>query len=142
MATEQGRETRLYISVGAGEAAVDTPVGGETSLDWKRASTQLDTSSKDDGIYGSSDYGQQKITISVSGNTKLPDPGLEAVETASKASPPQASFKIKRGEVVRYAGVMAIGNFSASFPNSGVATYSFDLANAGAPTTDDLTATA
>lgn len=141
MGTEQGRETRVYLSDGT-DPANWLPIGGETTMSPKRSSTELDTSSKDDGIYGSTDYGQQKITVSVSGNLKLPDAGLERADAVSKLSPPQTPVRIMKGAVVRYEGLMAIGNFSSEFPNNGIATYSFDLANVGAPTTDNLTATA
>jgi hypothetical protein len=141
MGTEQGRETRLYISDGS-QVPNWLPIAGETTNSPKRTSTELDTSSKDDGIYGSTDYGQQKITVSVSGNVKLPDPGLERVDDVSKLSPPVEMVRIMRGAVVRFEGLMAIGNFSCDFPNAGTATYSFDLANKGAPTVDNMTATA
>jgi hypothetical protein len=122
MGTERGLDWRVQIGDGA-TPEVFTDIGGEISFDWKRSSEEIDESTKDDGIYGSSTFGQQKITISVNGNVKLPDTALEAAATASKASPPQVNVKLVKGAIVKFAGLVAIGNFSCSFPKSGPATY-------------------
>lgn len=119
-----------------------TPIGGETSLDWTRTSAEQDISDKDSGVYGATSYGQQKITFKVAGNLKLPDVGFAAAEAASKASPPQIEVQIKKGAVIKFHGLVAIGNFSASFPKDAPATYTMDMANAAAPIVDNLTAVA
>ncbi|HEX8419470.1 MAG TPA: phage tail tube protein [Sphingomonas sp.] len=137
MANEFGKDWRVHIKTGA---STFTPIGGETSLDWKRSSQEQDLSDKDSGVYGATSYGQQKINFAVAGNLKLPDPGFAAAEAASKESPPQIEVQIMKGSVVKFLGLVAIGNFSASFPKDGPATYSLDMANAAAPTTDALTA--
>ena len=68
---------------------------------------------------------------------------LEAAFTASKTSPPEKNVQIIDGDgIVKFAGTVGIGNFSMSAPDNGPATYSFDMSNIGAPTTDDLGATA
>jgi hypothetical protein len=72
MGTERGLDWRIQIGDGGGPE-VFTNIGGEISFDWKRSSEEIDESTKDDGIYGSTSYGQQKIMISVNGNLKLPD---------------------------------------------------------------------
>lgn len=138
MANEQGKDWRLFIK--AGNALI--PVGGETSLSMKRASEKQDTSDKDSGIYGSSQYGQQTVSFSLSGNLKLPDAGFTALEAASKLSPPNIEVQLQRSGVVKYDGMVSVGNFSADFPTKGPATYSCDMDNAAAPTVDDLSATA
>ena len=137
MPNEFGKDWRVHIKTG-GNAF--TPIGGETSLSWKRSSAEQDISDKDSGVYGATSYGQQKINFTVGGNLKLPDAGFSAAETASKASPPQVEVKIMKGATVKYQGLIAIGNFSAEFPKDGPATYSLDMANAAAPTTDNLSA--
>jgi len=137
MANEQGKDWRLYIKTGSNAF---TAVGGETSLSWKRASGENDISDKDSGIYGATMYGQQKISFTVAGNLKLPDAGFSAAEAASKASPPQIEVQIRKGATIKYQGQVGIGNFSADFPKEGPATYSFDMANAAAPTVDNLSA--
>ena len=134
MGTEQGRDTRIMI-MGADDYV---PIGGETTFSFKRNSADLDTSDKDGG---KGTYGQTKISISPQGKVKLPDPGLVALEAASKANPPEVSVKIMRGEIVRFEGMVAVGNFSADFPIE-IATWSCDMQNSDTPITDNLTATA
>jgi predicted secreted protein len=138
MANEFGNDWRVAIKSGAGFI----PIGGETSLDWKRSSQEQDISDKDSGVYGATSYGQQKITFAVAGNLKLPDAGFAAAEAASKSSPPQVEVQIKKGDVIKYHGLIAIGNFSASFPKDAPATFSMDMANAAAPIVDAFTAVA
>lgn len=137
MGSERGLDYRLQIGDGA-TPEVFTNIGGEVSFEWKRSSEEIDESTKDDGMYGSSTFGQQKITISANGNVKLPDTGLESVSDTAKSSPPEATLKIVKGTTVKFSGKVAIGNFSSTFPKSGPATYSFDAVNVGAPTVDDL----
>lgn len=135
MATEQGRDTRVNIKT-AGDAFV--AIGGETSFSFKRNSADLDTSDKDGG---KGSFGQTTISISLSGKLKLPDPGLVALEAASKANPPEIEVQIMKGEVIRFHGLVAVGNFSGEFPIE-LATWSCDLKNAAAPIVDNLTAVA
>jgi hypothetical protein len=137
MGTERGLDWRIQIGDGGGPE-VFTNIGGEITFDWKRSSEEIDESTKDDGIYGSSSYGQQKITISASGNVKLPDTGLEGAFATSKAAPPEVSIKIVRAATTKFAGKVAIGNFSTTHNKTGPVTWSFDMVNVGAPTTDDL----
>jgi hypothetical protein len=137
MGTEHGLDWRVQVGDGAGPE-VFTNIGGEISFDWQRASEEIDESTKDDGMYGSTSYGQQKITFNVNGNVKLPDTGLERVSDIAKTSPPEVNIKIMKGATVKYAGLVAIGNFSTSHPKNGPVTYSFVMSNKGAPTTDDL----
>jgi predicted secreted protein len=139
MANEQGKDWRVHIKSGA---SAFIPIGGETSFDWARSSAEQDQSDKDSGVYGATTYGQQKISFKVAGNLKLPDAGFTAAEAASKLSPPEIEVQIKRGNVIKFQGMIAIGNFSASFPKDGPATYSMDMANAAAPTIDNLSAVA
>ncbi|RSV15195.1 hypothetical protein CA235_09675 [Sphingomonas sp. ABOLF] len=131
MATEQGRDTRVKIKVG-GEFV---PIGGETTFSFKRNSADVDTSDKDGG---KGTYGQTTISITPSGKLKLPDPGLVALDAASKANPPEVEVQISKGDVVRFQGLVAVGNFSAEFPVD-VATWSCDMKNADTPTIDNLT---
>jgi hypothetical protein len=129
-----GKDWRVHIK----SAATFIAIGGETSFDWKRSSAEQDLSDKDSGVYGATSYGQQKINFSISGNLKLPDPGLELASDTSKASPPQVEIKVMNGAIVKFHGLVAIGNFSSSFPTTGPATFSLDAVNAAAPIVDDL----
>jgi len=141
MGVEYGKDWRINIGDGEETEAFDV-LGGEGSFDWSRQSDEIDLSSKDDGVYKSSSYGQQAITFSVSGKVKLPDDGLERASEVAKTSPPEVNIKVMKGTIVKYAGKVGIGNFSASFPGDGPATYTFEMKNVGAPTTDDLGAVA
>jgi hypothetical protein len=138
--SEQGRETR--VQVGDGQNAESfVQCAGETELAWTRASKELDLSSKDDGVYETGGFGQQKVSFKVSGKVKLPDAGFQRMSDVSKMSPPAEDIKIVRGAVVRYAGQVHVGNFSATF-GDGAATYSYDMIASQVPTVDNLAATA
>jgi predicted secreted protein len=137
MSSEYGKDWRIEIGDGAG-TEVFTAIGGETGFDWSRSSQEIDISDKDSGVYGSRSYGQQTISIRVQGNVKLPDVALERASDQAKASPPELNVRIRKGVTTKFAGKVAIGNFSTSHPKDGPVTYSFDLSNVGAPTTDDL----
>jgi hypothetical protein len=142
MATEHGIDWRIEIGDGATSAEDFDPIGGEISFDWSRSSNEVDESTKDDGQYGSTGYGQQKINFKVNGNVKLPDVGLLRASTAAKSSPPAVNIRVVKGAVVKYSGKVGIGNFSTTHPKDGPVTYTFDMVNQGAPTVDDLGATA
>ncbi len=137
MGQEYGQDWRIQIGDGGG-TEVFTIIGGEITFDWKRSSNETDISTKDDGVYGSTTYLTQKITLSVSGNVKLPDAGLERASDVAKQVPPQCNVKIMKGAAVKFASAVAIGNFSTTHPKNGPVTFSFDMSNVGAPTVDDL----
>ena len=66
---------------------------------------------------------------------------LSADEIAKSATP-EVNVQVVKGSIVKFEGLVSIGNFSCSFPDDEVATYSFDMKVADAPVTDDLGATA
>jgi hypothetical protein len=138
MGVEYGKDWRLKIGDGDPVAETFSFIGGEGSLDWKRTSDKIDLSSKEDGVYKSSGWGQQDISFSVSGKLRLPDTGLERAFDISKTSPPEVNIQVVKGAVVKFACRVGIGNFSNTFATDGPATYSFDMSNIGAPTVDDL----
>lgn len=141
MAMEYGKDWRLYI--GDGQATEEFgPLGGEGSWSFKRSSTEIDGSSKDDGTYALSSYGQQKITISVSGKVKLPDAGLKRINDQSKAAPPHVKIKLMKGEIVKFHGEVGIGNNSFDGDKDQAVTYSFDMSPVAVPIVDDLVAVA
>lgn len=139
--TDYGQTWRIKVGDGA-DPEVFVTIGGEVSFDWERSSKEIDTSSKDDGYLASTGYGSQKITITPNGKLKLPDPGLSKLVAASKAVPPTINVEIVSGEVVQYAGEVAVGNFSTTHPNDDVCTWKCTLAASAVPTTDNLGATA
>jgi len=141
MGIEFGKNWRLKIGDGGGTEAFDA-IGGEGTLDWGRQSKEIDTSSKDTGQYGTMGYGRQTVTFRVSGKLTLPDDGLERVDQIAKSATPEVNVQVVKGAVVKFEGLVSIGNFSVSFPDDEVATYSFDMKVADVPVTDDLGATA
>lgn len=143
MSNEYGKEYRVCIGDGAAdpEDEVFSPLEGETGFSFRRSSQEIDVGDKDSGAYGGTSYGQQRITISPSGNLKLPSPAFKRLSDASKASPPEINIQIKKGAVVKFHCRVGIGNFSAEFPQTGTASFSCDLANTTAPIVDDLTKT-
>lgn len=141
MGTEYGKDWRIQI--GDGEAVeVFTAIGGETNFDWSRSSEEIDLSDKDSGMYGSTSFGLQKITFSVTGNAKLPDTGLERATEVSRTGPPEVNVKVMKDAIVKFAGRVSIGNFSTTHNKSGPVTYSFSMNNIGSPTIDNLGAAA
>lgn len=137
MATEEGIDWRVFVGDGQQSEHFDK-IGGELSFDWSRSSTENDESTKDDGDYGASSFGQQKVSIKVNGNVKLPDAGLQRASVVSKTKPRTAMIRIMRGDIVKFECLMSLGNFNCSFPKDGPATYSFDAVNKGAPSVDAL----
>jgi predicted secreted protein len=142
MGKEYGKDWRVEIGDGATPTEAFTPIGGEVSFDWSRSSKEIDLSSKDDGQYAATGYGQQSVQVSVNGKVSLPDTGLEAASDLAKAATPVGNMRIVKGAIVKYEGAMAIGNFSTTHPNDEVCTWKFDLKSAAAPTVDDLGAAA
>lgn len=140
MAKEFGKNWRVKIGDGEVSEAFDT-IGGEVGFEWSRSSKEIDTSTKDDGQYATRGYGRQTVTIRVNGKVSLPDDGLERAAEVAKSATPEVNVQITKGAVVKFEGLMAIGNFSTSHPDDDVCTYSFDLSTAEAPETDDLGAT-
>lgn len=141
MATEYGKDWKVKVRTAVGPD-VFTAIGGETSLRWGRSSQEIDLSDKDSGVYGAKSFGLQTVSIAVSGNLKLPDTGLEFVADTAKSATPELVVQIVKGAIVKYAGLCGVGNFSVDAGKDGPTTYSFDLGNIGAPTTDDLGAAA
>lgn len=141
MAIEFGKNWRLKIGDGAG-AEVFSVISGEGSLDWTRQSKEIDTASKDTGQYGTMGYGRQTVSFKVSGKLTLPDTGLERVADIAKSATPEVHVQVVKGAITKFEGLVSIGNFSCTFPDDEVATYSFDMKVADVPTTDDLGATA
>ncbi|BBC72921.1 conserved hypothetical protein [Altererythrobacter sp. B11] len=140
MATEFGNTWR--IKIGDGEAPEEFElIGGEGSFEWNRQSKEIDTASKDDGSYAPVGFGRQTITIPVNGKLRLPDAGLERVDAVAKTHPHEVMAQITKGAIVKYQGLVAIGNFSTAFPDDEACTFRFDMKAAAVPIIDDLGAT-
>jgi hypothetical protein len=136
--SEYGQTWRIEIGDGTTGTENFLPIAGEVTFDWTRTSKEIDLSSKDDGAYAATGYGSQKVTISPSGKLKLPDPGLQRLSAVSKLIPPVETVKIMKGAIVKYQGLMGVGNFSTAHPNDDVCTWKCDLTAVAAPTVDDI----
>jgi hypothetical protein len=140
MPVELGKNYKIYIGDGAA-TEVFTSLGGQGSLSWQRAFKAIETSSKDNGIYGSAKSGLQNITMTVTGRLNVPDTAFEDLYNYSKSGTPEMNIEVRKGSTVKYKGKMSIsGTFTADMPYEGAVDYSFDLTNVEAPVTDSLTA--
>lgn len=137
MTTQMGKDWRLQFGDGANAETFAT-LGGEKSFDWSRDSNDVDTSDKD-GPSGVLVPG--RIKFSVSGNLKLPDAALLRAYNAAKTGS-FIDLKVMNGTIVKFAGQVTVGNWKGTFGADGPVPYSFDMANAAVPTTDDLGAAA
>jgi len=144
MASEFGKDWRVKVQL-EGNTTYAT-IGGEGSFDINRSSKEIDTSSKDDGEYGTAGFGRQTIAIPVNGKLKLPDPGLQRVVGVSKAAVKEVIVQIVKvagdDEIVKFQGLMAVSSVSTSHPDDEVCTWRTEFKSAAAPTVDDIGATA
>lgn len=115
-----------------------TQLGGEGSFELQRASDDIDLTTKDDTTYKNGTFGLMQITLSVSGKVKLPDTALTRIDTVARSGTPNVNIQIKKGATVKFACAVGVGNFSASYPADGPATYSFTMRNTAAPGTDAM----
>ncbi|MFN3424892.1 MAG: phage tail tube protein [Novosphingobium meiothermophilum] len=141
MAYELGSLWRIHVGDGA-TPEVFSALGGEGSFEWQRSSDSIDWSTKDSAIYKPMTYGAHSIMFNVSGKVELPDAALERIFAVQKSTVKECSIKIMKGAVTKYAGTVAIGNFSASAADGQPVTYSFNMVAADVPTTDALGAIA
>lgn len=138
MSYQYGKDWRIKVKTGASTYAT---LGGEGQWDYKVSSDKIDFSSKDDVGVKAQGFGLRAIDFSVQGKVKIPDAGLKAVSDASKAVPPEIEMQlVDAAGIVKYDGMMGVGNFSASGPDNAPVTYSFDLAAIQTPTVEDLMA--
>lgn len=132
-----GKNFRLKISDGAATPAW-LSIAGEQKVSRKSSSDSIDISSKDDGAYKASTFGQKTVTLSVNGVTKIPDAGYTRLYAVQKLSPPTTDFQIVNtitNEIV-FQGSMSVGNFSDEYDQKSGVTWSTDLTLSAAPTID------
>ncbi|HEY1605621.1 MAG TPA: phage tail tube protein [Allosphingosinicella sp.] len=119
---------------------------GQGNLSITRSSSKVDTTSKDDGRYGSSGPGLIDLGVSLEIMPKLPDAtGYTRLETLSLANPP-APFNIQirkngtsgaSGDVVFQCSVY--GNLDSSdFNQNAAGSVKASFVAAAAPTVDTL----
>jgi len=138
-----GNDYRLWIDNGSG---VYSEIKGQQDLTVNRDSSLIDTSSKDDGAYGTQMPGLKSCSINCEIYPNLPDAsGYGRLETVALASPQAANnFQVRKGgsagsgSDVVFQASMYVGNFNTAKPKNGVVGVSFQLALAAAPTVDAL----
>ena len=134
-----GKNIRAQVGVGA--TPTYTNVNGEQSIAFKTSPDKIDASSKDDGDYKISFYGQMDIAITITGKAKLPDTALAAVETARKTlggTVPVQLVDTSSANAVKFAAVCSVGAFQVDYSDKDAVSYSIELSLAAAPTTDSL----
>lgn len=145
MAKRFGNDYRLWIE--SATPGTYNEIRGQTSTKVNRQSGTFDTSSKDDGAYGTEGQGQRKLSMDLEIYPNLPDAtGYTRLETAANATPQvPINFQIRKngssgvsGDAVFQAS-MNIGNFDTDFPKDGAVKATFQLSLAAAPTIDALT---
>ncbi|WP_375290915.1 phage tail tube protein [Qipengyuania sp.] len=139
MALKLGQNYRLLVTDPATPGEFLT-IGGEQRLSRTDSPNAIDGASKDDGNYQVELYGQQKVSITVSGKVKLPDAGLKALDGLAKVAGSSDVVKIvdTTDDTDVFVCEMSVGQRQVDFDNQQVATYSFNLSIAAAPTTDAL----
>lgn len=144
MAKGLGNNYRLWIE--SATPGTYNQIKGNTTLSIARQAALIDTSSKDDGNYGTQAPGQRSLTISAEVIPTLPDAnGYARLEAAANANPQVATnFQIRKGgdagadaDAV-FEGKMWIGDFNTSMDRNDVVKCSFQLTLESAPTTDEL----
>jgi len=83
MAKQTGEELRLFVQLApvGGNPAVYVEPAGQGNLTINRASSPIDTSTKDTGIYGTSKPGAASVSIAQDFIPDLPDVGYARMKT-------------------------------------------------------------
>lgn len=137
-----GNNYRLYIE--SATAGTYNEIRGQQTLRVSRQAAVIDTSTKDDGNYGTQAPGQRSLTIDCEFLPNLPDTnGYGRLETRANANPQVATnFQIRKapyatGDSVFQAS-MWIGNFDTDYPRNEAVKCTCQLTLESAPTTDAL----
>lgn len=145
MGKKLGNDYRLWIE--SAVAGTYNEIKGQTTLKISRAAAAIDTSSKDDGAYGTSAPGQKSLTIDVEILPNLPDAnGFTRFESRALASPQAATkFQIRKNGSAGvtadavFEATMWIGNFDTDMGRNDVVKCTTQLTLESAPVTDLLT---
>lgn len=143
MPKKLGNDYRLWIE--SATAGTYNEIKGQTALKINRKTSEIDTTTKDDFPYGTSQNGTKAVTIDFEIYPNLPDAnGYTRFETLAAGSVP-VNFQIRKGgssgtgsDVVFQASMNIVG-FDTEMPKNDVVKASGQLSLAAAPTTDALT---
>jgi hypothetical protein len=138
-----GNDYRLWIDNGSGTYY---EIKGQQDIEVNRDSSLIDTSSKDDGVYGTQAPSLKSLSLNCGIYPNLPDAnGYGRLETVAFASPQVANnFQVRKGGSTAtgsdavFQASLYVGNFNTKKPKNGVVSVDFQLALAAAPTIDAL----
>jgi predicted secreted protein len=144
MPKKLGSDYMLWVE--SAVAGTYNPILGQGNLTISRGAQKIDTTSKDDGGYGTSAFGPRDLSLALDIMPKLPDAnGYTRLETlANAASPSPFNVQIRKGgltggtpDVVFQGSVY--GNLDDTAFNQGAAVaVKASFAAAAAPTIDTL----
>jgi predicted secreted protein len=142
MAKLLGNNYRLWVETAT--AGTYAYIKGQKGMSNARSANTIDTSTKDDGVYGTSTSGQFDWTLTLAGIPDLPDAtGLTFVDSKYKAQVPW-KFQIRKGGQAGtttdavFEGLCNIADLSIDYGDNAPVGYSLKLTLAAAPTTDLL----
>ncbi len=144
MGKKLGNDYRLWIE--SATPGTYNEIKGQQGLTVNRSSGLIDTSSKDDGSYGTQAPALKSLTINCEFYPNLPDAnGYTRLETQANTAPsPTVNFQIRKNGSSGtdsdkvFAASMYIGDFNSEFGKNDVVKASCVLSLASAPTTDAL----
>ena len=120
-------------------------VKGQQTLKYAESGSQIDTTTKDEYPWSSSQPGSRAITLDFSCIPDLPDAtGFTRFETVAASATPQINVQIRKGGAsgsgsdVVFQCLMNIASKDVSMDNNNPITSAWQMTNAGAPTTNAL----
>lgn len=145
MAKKLGRDYHLWIE--SATPGTYNVILGQVDLTVNRNQAFIDSSSKDDGTYGTQAPGQRSLTIDFSVIPNLPDAnGYTRLETNALADPQEPTmFQIRKGGTagadpgdVVFEASMYVGDFTTAMGKDDPVRATGNLSLAAAPVTDAL----
>lgn len=142
MGKKAGNDYRLYIE--GTTPGTFAEIKGQQDVVINRSTSMIDSTTKDDGAYGTQRPSQKQVTINCSILPDLPDAtGYTRLETVALAATQVSNkFQVRKapyatGDVV-FAASMFVGDFNTSAPRNDMLKVDFNLSLDGPPTADTL----
>lgn len=118
---------------------------GQQTLKYSESGSQIDTTTKGDYPWSTSQPGSRAISLDFSCIPDLPDStGFTRLETIASSSTPQVNIQIRKGGSSGTAGdvvyqcLMNVANKNISMDNNNPLSAEWQLTNAAAPSTNAL----
>jgi len=143
MAKKLGKDYYLWIE--SAVAGTYNIVKGQQELEYAESAGTVDTTTKEDFPYGTSQPGNRNISLDFSCIPDLPDAsGYTRFETVANSATPQINIQVRKGgptggapDVV-FQCLMNVANKTTSMGNNAPVGSKWQLTNAAAPTTNAL----